>query len=292
MVMYGLGCSNLNLNYVVNPILQVLNQCLDYDLVQQKRPLNALYELFLSELRNSGLCDTIALILAKITTLHDVDARRANVIKECYNEHGGTASLNMLRYRIRQLRPDLEPTYSPPSAGRPSINATLNKRFRNIFDENGTGVGGTSGTKSGIGWELGQLTNKLQYKDRQRQCLLPTADTINMQGGLQSQKNKKIPVQSIESTAEGLLKLEKLDLPNNILSLLPTQLAKFILPRKDLRERFSLNLYYTLQKEFFCLPPAKSKAEHDRKYKRQKRFLEVIANFQTGCFHGLPVIGR
>jgi len=53
-----------------------------------------------------------------------------------------------------------------------------------------------------------------------------------------------------------------------------------------------LILYYTLQKEFFQMPDARSATEKVRRFKRQKRFLEVIANFQTGCFHGLPVVGR
>ena len=50
--MYCLGGNDLALSYVVNPILQVINLCLDYDLVTEKRPLSALYELFIDKLKN------------------------------------------------------------------------------------------------------------------------------------------------------------------------------------------------------------------------------------------------
>ena len=290
LILYVLG-HQLNLTYVVNPVLQVANLCLEYDLVTEKRLFVSLYEVFLSEMKDSVLCDTIAQILAKITTLADVDRRRACVIKKCYDQHGGTPSLNMLRYRIRQLRPDLEPTYSPPTGTAGKMNNTLlKKRFQKIYEESTGRV--RSSASGGLGWESGQLGNALDYKDRQRRCLLPNAETINLKSGLKSQRCKKTPIHTIETMVEGLNKLEDLELPNNILSLLPTQLAKFILPRQDLRERFSLVVYNTLHKEFFCLPRASNKAESERRDRRQRRFLDILAKFITGCFHGVPVVGR
>ena len=66
--MFALG-RNLNLSYVVKPLMQIIDACLEYDFVTDKRPLNAIYELFLAKLSQSVLCDTIALILVKITSL-------------------------------------------------------------------------------------------------------------------------------------------------------------------------------------------------------------------------------
>jgi len=286
LAMFALG-RNLNLNYVVKPLMQIIYSCLEYDFVTDKRPLNAIYELFLSKLSQYVLCDTISLILVKITALKDVDTRRVKVIKECYGQHGGTASLNMLRYRIRQLRPDLEPTYSTPTAGRLINNTSINRRFRKVY-ESGSG----KQLSSGIGWAAGQLSSKIQYKDRYMQCLLPTGETINMLSGLNSQTYKRIPIHAIESVEEGLSKMDQLDLPNNILSLLSTRMGKFFLTRQDLRERFSLVLYHTLQKEFFCLPKVCNAADKVRREKRQRKFLEHVAQFQRKCFHGIPVVGR
>ena len=285
-MLWALGSRTHNEKYLVLPLLQMVNLALKFDLVADRGPLGRLYELFLTFLRVKNYSETIASILVELTTKSDIDDRRAKLVRKSGDHLGHQYSLNSLRWKYRQLRPDLEPNCPPPTSGRPASNSAIHRRFQKVYD------GGVGESVSGLGWEPGQLASKVVFKDRQKQCLLPSAETLNLEGGLASKKNKKIPLQCIESVAEAHERLESIELPNNLLSVLGCRVAANLLPRTELLDRFSLILYHTLQKEFFALPRVRSRAEIERRDKRQLRFLEIIRDFQTHCYQGIPVVGR
>lgn len=281
LILWALGDFVDISKYVASSFLQIVNLCLENDLVKGRAPLSHVYELLLSRLENQTNSNTIIAILVKITKKVDVDDRRVKFFRKISKNIGLGNNVSALLWRFRQLRPDLEPS-CPPTVGKSTANTILHKRFRRISDA------GVEKVLSGLGWEPGQLATKVILKDRLKQTLLPSAETLNLEGGLQSKRNSKIPLQCIESTED----LENVELPNNILSVLGCKAACNILPRKELIERFCLVLYHTLSKEFSSLPTPRSKSERERRDKRQRRFLRILMEFQIHCFQGIPVVGR
>ena len=239
------------------------------------------YELLLASLASKTNFDIITGILVKITRKPDIDGRRVKFVREVCRCEGIRSNVNSLLCKFRQLRPDLEPC-CPPAVSKSTANTVLHERFRKIS------YAGVDKVLSGLGWQPGQLATKVVFKDRLKQCLLPSAETLSLEGGLASKRNMRTPLQCIDSTDD----LENIELPNNILSVLGSKVACNILPRKELIERFSIILYHTLQKEFLSLPVPRSKTESLKREKRQLRFLQILLEFQIHCYHGLPVIGR
>jgi len=282
LIIWAVGDESHNKRYLVHPVLHIVDLCLEYDLVENRSPLVQIYELFLSLLPLPIFHEVISDILAKLTTSADIDSRRVQKIRECCSNG---YNLSGLRWVLRQLRPDLEPNCPPPAA-RSSNNTVLCRRFRAVFAQ------GVDKILSGLGWEPGQLASKVVFKDGQKQTLLPSVETLNLEGGLDSKKDQRYPLQSFNTLEEAYDQLENIKLPNNILSILSSNLAANILPRKELIERFSLVLFHTLQNEFLTLSKPRSKTETARREKRQLRFLEILRDFQTFCHNGLPVVGR
>lgn len=288
LALWALGDRTHSEKYLVKPLLQIVNLALEYDLVTNRKPLRHIYEVFLSHLEHNVLCETIAAILIKLTSRSEIDARRVQIVKTCSITVGINHNLTSLRWRIRQIRPDLEPNCPPPVAGRSAAQADdiLARRFRRIYDS------GIDRVLSDMGWEPGQLAGKVVYKDRQKTCLIPSAETIPLESGLKARKSRLVALNTLESVQEALANLESLQLPNNILAVLTCKVATNILPRKELVERFSLVLYHTLHKEFFSEAQKRSKSEMARRQKRQLRLLKILGDFQMVCFNGIPVVGR
>ena len=285
--MWALGDRHTNLQSGVVPALRVIELCLEHDLVRGRRLLAHIYELLLSALTSKELVAIVAAILISVTSNTEVTERRVRLVRQANQLFGLSYELNTLRWRFRQLRPDLEPNCPRPPATRPARNTLLHKRFRQVAYADNTMV------KEGPGWEAGQLAGAVVFKDGRRECPLPTAETINLLSGLDSQRNAgRRAVATLSSSAELRDHLETVLLPNNILALLGCHSAVNILARKELVERFSLNLYHTLKKELMYVPPRLGRQEAVLRERRQQRLLGLVNRFQEKCFQGLPVIGR
>ena len=272
--------------FIVKPILQVVNLSIKFDRVVDLNAIRHIYELLLSRITNITFSQTVASILADITTKTDIDARRCKFVRKWTERWGPKHSLNSLRWRYRQLRPDLEPHCPLPTSQPPVDKSCLYLRFIQLELLVGDGF------LSELGWESGQLATRVVFKDSQKKSLLPTAETLNLESGLKNRINTKIPLSHFKSVEDAFENVESLQLPNNLLAVLSTKVGPVILPRRELVERFSLLLYFTLSKEFFSPPAGRSKKEMELREKRQKRFLEILIIFQSNCYHGLPVAGR
>ena len=286
LVLWCLGDKDHSPLYITKPVLQVVDLVIKHFLVNDRHLLGNIYEVFFNHLSNTSYSETLVSILLQLTTRAEINRRRCRIVRSIGSKGGACSHVNSLLWRFRQLRPDLEPKVPPPSK-RPSVPTSLIfKRFANISNEQ------CEQMLSGLGWDPSQLSSKIVYKDSMKECLLPLPDYINLQGGMESKMNAKVPLLAYQEVDDAFEHLEQIDLPNNILSVIGTKVAPNILPRKELIERFSLVLYHTLQKEFLTLPRSRSKRESERRKKRQVRLLEVVQGFQVHCYHGLPIVGR
>lgn len=281
-MIWTLSNGSHNIRYLVLPVLHVVNLCVEYDLVADRAPLTHIYEILLASLDRAEISLEIADILAKLTTKADIDDRRVKKVRDCCAQG---LDLSRLRWRLRQLRPDLEPNCPPPTASSTRATA-LHKRYKTAF----AARVGTDLNKLGL--EPGQLSTRVVFKDGQKESLLPTVESLSFESGLAMRKDNAPELASLGTLEEAYDKLEQIKLPSNILSVVSTKLALNILPRREVIERFSVVLYHTLQAEFLTVPRKRSRAENERRQRRQLRFLEIIRQFQTYCYHGLPVVGR
>jgi hypothetical protein len=291
LCIWALGERHVPLQSGVVPALRVVELCLEQDLVQGRRLLAHLYELLLAALTNKELVASVAAILLAVTSNTELSERRVRLVRRANDLFGLSYELNTLRWLIRQLRPDLEPNCPRPPASRPARNSLLHKRFRAAAA--GRGLDSVLTVKEGLGWEAGQLGGAVVFKDGRRECPLPSAETVNLLSGLDSQRNaSRRTVASLSTSAELRDNLESVLLPNNILALLGCRGAVNILARKELVERFSLNLYHTLKKELMFVGGRMGRQEAALRERRQARLLGLVNRFQEKCFQGLPVIGR
>ncbi len=269
--------------------MRVLELCLEHDLVKERRLLAHIYELFLVNLANSELADVVANILISITSNMDLCERRVKLVRRISNMYGVSYGLNALRWLFRELRPDLEPNCPPSPTGRPIRKSILHMRFRKLVVAAGSDIG----AKEGLGWEAGQLAGAIVFKEGRRELALPTAETINLLPGLVSQSNaSRRPVATLTTTEELRDHMESVLLPNNIISLIGIRGSVNILARKEVVERFSINLYHTLKKELVFVHSRLGKQEAAVRRRRQEKLLGHANRFQERCFQAVPVIGR
>lgn len=288
LALSALGDQSRNILNGVLPALRVVELCLEHNLVMERRLLSHIYELFLAALAKRDLVGVVAGILLSITNKTEVNERRVGLVRKANDEIGVSYELNTLRWLFRQLRPDLEPNCPRPPAHRPARNSVLYKRFRKVTVADLDPV-----VKQGLGWEAGQLAGSVEFREAQRQLALPTAETINLLPGLESRRNAaRRAISSLCSLKELRDHMETVLLPNNILALLGLRGSVNILARKEVVERFSLNLYHTLKKELVYAPSRMGGREAAVRARRQEKLLGHANRLQEQTFQALPVIGR
>jgi hypothetical protein len=289
LVLWALGDKSLNPRTCSLPALRVVELCLEHDLVRERRLLAHIYELLLAALPHKELAGVVAAILLSITSNTEVDERRVKAVRRVNDVLGVSYELNTLRWLFRQMRPDLEPNCPQPPRSRSSRNLAIHKRFRKVV---AVGVEGAA-RKDGLGWEPGQLAGSPVFKAGLWELALPTAETNNLLPGLESQRNAaRRAISTLSSAVELRDHMETVLLPNNILALLGLRGSVNILARKELVERFSVNLYHTRKKELMFVPSSAGRRELAVRARRQEKLLGHANRLQEQCFQALPVLGR
>ena len=293
LALWALGDTKHAKDHVVLPVIRVISLCLQYDSVQEKQELAAIYEVFLSFLSRDKMTCAVAELLQLLTTRSEVTAWRVREVLQVQSKSGASHQLDSLLWLYRQWRPDLVAhCRAPKSQSAANRQSVLGKRFhkiwearidRNLAEQNPNDL-----------WSLGFQIGNI-FKKSQRTTLVPSNDVLpasSSRRGRQQEEGR--PVSELTTVTSLIDNIHKLKLPANIVSLLGSRATVLVLCLDQrLIERFSINVYHLLRNEFLMTDFKKvSPAEKERKLRRQTSILGLVVRLQSQVQQGLPVVGR
>ena len=290
LCLWALGAATLSRECVVLPALRLTCLCLQYDCVDDRRPVSALYEMFIKLLCKEKVGVVAAELLCLLTVTSDVRRWRVEAVMAAQERLGSQPALDSLIFKYRQLRPDLVPHYTaPPGRAVREGKSAIHRRFHRVWEHR---VDASRASLETI-WARGQGRGGEVVRKGARETLVPGPGALAVQSGLQSQRSL-LPLAQCSSLQEVAENQDRIQLPAQILALLGCRVGVNVLVTEPaLVERLSLTLYHTLRNEFLASETrTEAAAGEARRRRRRSQLLQLLVELQEAVQQGLPVVGR
>ncbi len=311
------NCGALSLRGLSEPILKWISLLLHYHVIPVKG-LQTIYEALIQALAtcHSSLRPILYDLVYKVTVNEKslVTGWRARALLKLRRSEGVSPPLETLLLKYQELRPDLvKDKLMRKIAASATSGITKVKSLEAGFEvvwagrsEDMTSVADDFGLDVPLRiWGSGLQTSAFadQSNKRTRKCVVPPHDDCDVLTYSNRLKRRRlsgsyyddgigddVSLQECKSLSDMVKCIRKLRPPNQAISLLgnpQTYIFLLLNPKsKELRERLSMSLYYTLHNEFFSMTASSGCTQ------RKLDLLCRINLLQGWLQQGLPVVGK